>query len=84
MSSTAFADDSKKADELFEKGFSEVDNKNTKQALTYWEESCSLKHGQACSSAALIYSMGMGGIKKDEKKAYNLYEKACEFQSSEG
>lgn len=84
ISGIAFANDNKKAEELYVKGFKEVDNGNSKDALKYWEESCNLNYSNACVGVGLMYAMNIKGITKDDKKSYDYYVKACDLGSSEG
>ena len=56
----------------------ELDKKNYLQAEKVFEKACEL--GNYCNKLAQMYDEGTPNIAKNEKKALELYAKACEYE----
>ena len=50
--------------------------------LKIWEETCSMELGRdSCSELGRAYERGAYGVKKDAKKAKEIYAKACDLRN---
>jgi TPR repeat protein len=50
--------------------------------LALWESTCSMDLGRdSCSELASAYDKGLYGVKKDAKKAKEIYGKACDLKN---
>ena len=58
-------------------------DKNYYQAQKFFTKACKLGNGDSCASLGSLYSVG-AGVKKDLKKAKELYQLGCNMKSGLG
>jgi TPR repeat protein len=57
-------------------------NADVKGGLDLWEATCTMKYGRdSCSELAKAYDKGEYGVKKNAKKAKEIYGKACDLRN---